>query len=229
MMTGPEELKKQAALQAVAHVESGMVVGLGTGSTAKHAIYELGRKLSVGEISNIKGVPTSKASAELAKEMAIPLIDLEKGIIDVAIDGMDEVTPKLEAIKGLGGALLREKIVALQASSFILIGDESKWVTKLGLKVPVPVEVVPFGFKATISELESFEANVMPRMAEDKYFISDNGNYIFDCYFPNGIDIITIAPELKRITGVIEHGVFDTAHLAYIATADGLLQLRRDP
>ena len=224
-----EKLKKQAALEAMNHIESGMVVGLGTGSTAKYVTQELGHRLSSGELKNIKGVPTSKATAELAQELKIPLIDLAKDIIDVAIDGMDEVTPKLEAIKGLGGALLREKIVALQADTLILIGDKSKWVTRLGQKSPVPVEVVPFGFKATISELESFEAEVKIRMTEDKNFVSDNGNYIFDCYFPDTVDIAALAPKIKQITGVVEHGIFLIAEMAYIATENGILNLRKQP
>ena len=150
-----------------------------------------------------------------------------KDIIDVAIDGMDEVTPKLEAIKGLGGALLREKIVALQANTFILIGDKSKWVTRLGQKSPVPVEVTPFGFKATVSELESFKAEVKRRMVGNEHFISDNGNYIFDCYFPDTVDVVTIMPKIKQITGVVEHGVFLMAKMAYIATENGILSLKK--
>ncbi len=222
-----EELKKQAALQAVSHIESGMTVGLGTGSTAKYAIEELGHKLSLGELKDIKGIPTSEASTRLAQKLDIPLIDLDKGIIDIAIDGMDEVTPKLEVIKGLGGALLREKLVALQAKTFILIGDESKWVTRLGQKSPVPIEIVPFGAKATVAELESLGAEVKARMVGSKYFISDNGNYIFDCYFSDNVNIVSLAPQIKQITGVVEHGIFLMADVAYIATKDGMLELRK--
>ncbi len=228
-MTELEKLKKQAALEAVKHIESGMVVGLGTGSTVKYAIYELGHKLSLGELKDIKGVPTSEATSQLAQKLEIPLIDLAKGIVDVAIDGMDEVTPKLEAIKGLGGALLREKMVALQADTLILIGDKSKWVTRLGQKSPVPVEVIPFGSKATASELESFKAEVKIRMVGDERFISDNGNYIFDCYFSDTVDVAAIAPKIKQITGVVEHGIFLVAEMAYIATENGTLNLRRQP
>ncbi len=226
-MTEQEKLKQQAAMQAVSYIESGMTVGLGTGSTAKYAIEEIGERLLRGELKDIKGVATSKASTKLAQKLEIPLVDLDKDIIDIAIDGMDEVTPKLEAIKGLGGALLREKLVALQAQTFILIGDESKWVRRLGQKSPVPVEVVPFGFKATVAELKDLHAEVKARTLEGQNFISDNGNYIFDCYFPDTIEITSLAPQIKQVTGVVEHGIFFTADLAYIATENGMLELRK--
>lgn len=226
-MTELEELKKQAALKAITQVESGMVLGLGTGSTARYATLAIGKKLLSGELKDIKGIPTSLATAKLAQSLNIPLIELKKDIVDIAIDGMDEVTPKLETIKGLGGALVREKMVALQASKFILIADESKWVTALGQKIPVPIEVLQFGAKATKAELATLTTKIEIRKEEDYYFISDNGNYIFDCYFSSLVDPPKIAKQLKQITGVVEHGIFLTADIAYIATKDGILELSR--
>lgn len=226
----PETLKKQAALRAVTHVHSGMVVGLGTGSTASYAIAELGAKLSSGELVDITAVATSEASTAQAKSLNIPLGELTDKGVDVAIDGMDELDPALNAIKGLGGALTREKIVAARARCFILIGDSSKRVTRLGEKAPIPVEVIPFGWQAARAELAALGCTVSVRQQKqrDAPFISDNGNLILDCHFEQAFDAHDMAAAMTRLVGVVEHGLFlNMAHLAYVATPEGVVELSR--
>jgi ribose 5-phosphate isomerase A len=229
-----ESLKQQAALQALEHVQSGMRLGLGSGSTATYFIQALGEKLKTGELKNIVGVPSSRRSETLAKELSIPLEELSPSGVDVAIDGMDEVDPQLNAIKGLGGAQTREKIVASSAKLFILIGDETKTVKQLGEKAPVPVEVVPFGYKATVAKLIALGTRPEQRMGTEKGktgsepFITDNGNYIFHCFVTPPIDAQKLAAEMASIPGVLEHGLFlGMAKIAYVATSKEVLKLER--
>jgi ribose 5-phosphate isomerase A len=218
-MTDLEIRKQQAAHRAIEHVKSGMIVGLGTGSTARHAIAAIGQKLSRGELRNIKGVPTSAASKAQAVSLGIPIIELGPGGVDVAIDGMDEVTPELDAIKGLGGALTREKIVASHAKVFILIGDERKLVSYLGERSALPVEVIPFAWEATQFTLAGFAEALVPRKNEcDKLFMTDNGNYIIDLTLGEQRDPQQLNCELSCTPGVVDHGLFlGMADLAYIA------------
>jgi len=214
-----DDLKKEAALKAVTLVESGMLVGLGTGSTAKHAIDAIGAKLKSGELTDIVGIATSKASEAQAKELGIPLTELGEREIDLAIDGMDEITASLDAIKGLGGALTREKIVESRVKRLILISDDSKEVDYLGQKAPLPVEVIPFGYKAAVHELEQLCARTSQRLDKDgDLFITDNGNYIFDCFFDKAFDAKQMAADVSAIVGVVEHGFFlGMAERAFIA------------
>lgn len=222
-----ELLKKQAAMYALEHVQSGMIVGLGSGSTATYFIKALGEKLKKGELSDIVGVPSSKRSEELAKELGIPLSELSSKGVDVAIDGMDEVDTKLNAIKGLGGAQTREKIVASSARAFILIGDETKMVKQLGEKAPIPVEVIPFGYRATWSKLEQLVSKVEQRMNGNTPFLTDNGNYILHCHVTPPIDAKKLAASISMIPGVVEHGLFlGMAEVAYVATAHDVLKLK---
>lgn len=147
-----ESYKKEAAHAAIAYVQDGMVVGLGTGSTARYAVLEPARRLREGELKGVVGVPTSRATEELAKREGIPLVDLPPEGVDLAIDGADEIAPGLALIKGMGGALLREKIVERVAKEFIVIADHTKKVPVLG-RGPVPVEIVPFGYRATLKAI----------------------------------------------------------------------------
>jgi ribose 5-phosphate isomerase A len=227
-----ELLKKQAALQALEHVQSGMTIGLGSGSTATYFIQALGEKLKTGELKNVIGVPSSKRSETLAIELDVPLVELSSEGVDVAIDGMDEVDPQLNAIKGLGGAQTREKIVASSARLFILIGDETKTVTQLGEKAPIPVEVIPFGYKATVAKLAALGTRPEQRMGTEKGrtgdapFITDNGNYIFHCHVTPPIDANVLANQISSIPGVVEHGLFlGMAKIAYVATSTEVLKL----
>jgi ribose 5-phosphate isomerase A len=226
-----DALKKEAALKAAALVQDGMIVGLGSGSTARHAIDELGRLYLAGALANIRGVPTSEESARQATALGIPLITLPEDGLDIAVDGMDEVTGDLHAIKGLGGALTREKIVAQNARRFILIGDDRKRVGHLGQKAPVPVEVVTFGWQATARQLAALECGVSPRMQSrdsNEFFITDNHNYVLDCRFNGPFDPHEIAMRIKTITGVLEHGLFlNMAERAFVASQDGVLELTK--
>jgi ribose 5-phosphate isomerase A len=224
-----ESLKQEAALQALSHVQSGMIVGLGSGSTATYFIKALGEKLRAGELKNIVGVPSSKNSETLARELGIPLQELSADGVDVCIDGMDEVDPQLNAIKGLGAAQTREKIVASSARLFILIGDETKTVKQLGEKAPIPVEVIPFGYKATVAKLAALGTRPEQRMKGSEPFITDNGNYIFHCHVTPPIDAVKLATGLSITPGVLEHGLFlGMAKIAYVATSREVLRLESE-
>jgi ribose 5-phosphate isomerase A len=201
-----ENLKAEVANRAVEFVKSGMRVGLGTGSTAKYAILEIARKIKTGELSNIIAVATSVASENLARENGITVEDLGEQTLDIAIDGADEIAPNLDLIKGAGGALLREKLVELQAKEFIVIADHTKIVNRLGEKVSVPIEIVRFGFESTITRLENYGEPIL-RRKNDEPFITDNGNYIADLKFSND-DAAKLAIELKQLAGVVETGFF---------------------
>ncbi|CAN5843405.1 ribose 5-phosphate isomerase A [soil metagenome] len=227
-MADLEALKKRAALAAVKHVESGMLVGLGTGSTAKYAIQALGAALSDGRLSRIIAVVTSEASGALATSLEIPLVELTGQTLDLAIDGMDELDPDLNAVKGLGGALTREKIVESCATTLILVGDETKRVAYLGEHTPIPVEVVVFGWQATVKHLEALGCRPTRREQAGQAYVTDNGNYILDCYIDRPDDVYALAAALSAVPGVVEHGLFlDMAALAYIATTNEVLRLEK--
>jgi ribose 5-phosphate isomerase A len=201
-----ENLKAEAAKRAVEFVKSGMRVGLGTGSTAKYAILEIARKLESGELSSIIAVATSVASENLARENGITIEDFDAQMLDIAIDGADEIAPNLDLIKGAGGALLREKLVELQAKEFIVIADHTKIVNHLGEKVSVPIEIVKFGFESTIQRLKNYGEPILRRKTGE-IFITDNGNYIADLKFSND-DAAKLSLELKQVFGVVETGFF---------------------
>jgi ribose 5-phosphate isomerase A len=222
-----DTLKRAAALEAVKLVRSGMTVGLGTGSTAVHAVTELGRLLATGELTGIRGVPTSLQTREQALTAGIPLVELDAHGVDIAIDGCDEVDAQLRAIKGLGGALTREKIVAASAGLFVLIADDSKAVEQLGERTPVPVEVIPFGWQRT-SELLTELAGTVTLRGGANPLITDNGNLVLDVQLSFPFDPLTLAAELKLLPGVVEHGLFITeADLAFIAGPAGTRRLER--
>ncbi|MCB0195318.1 MAG: ribose 5-phosphate isomerase A [Anaerolineae bacterium] len=225
-----EILKKKAAEKAVEHVQSGMVLGLGTGSTTRYAIIKVGELWQAGDLTDIVAVPTSEKTAELAQSYGIPLTTLDQNPkLDLAIDGADEVDPALNLIKGHGGALLREKMVESAAEQFIVVVDNSKLVSKLGTNFSLPIEVVKFGWKAHIAWLESFGYRPEIRGGEHDPFISDNDNYIIHCAFPNGIDDpAALADTLINRPGVVEHGLFlNMASQVIVAEADGLKTLDR--
>jgi ribose 5-phosphate isomerase A len=201
-----------------------MIVGLGTGSTAKFAVDELGRRMREEGLRFI-GIPTSEATAAQARELGIPLSTL--GIhpeLDLAIDGADEIVEgPLHLVKGRGGALLREKIVEVSASELIIIADDSKLVPQLGTKMPLPVEVNPFGWEATAKRIASLGAKTVLRDG----FSTDGGHIILDCDFGPIMDPLALARSLDSTVGVVEHGLFlGMATQAFVATADGMLNLR---
>ncbi len=225
-----EDLKRQAAEKAVEQVRSGMVLGLGTGSSAKYATIKIGELWQAGELTDIVGIPTSKGTVALAKQYGIPLVTLDEyPAVDLAIDGADEIDPDLNLIKGLGGALLREKMIESVTARFIVVADGSKVVQKLGTCAPVPVEIVQFCWQSTARWLESLGSNPVLRGGEAQPYITDNGNYILDCYFLHGIDHpAELAAVLKNRSGVVEHGLFlGIAGEAIVANADGITVMSR--
>lgn len=223
-------LKEQAAGQALSYVKSGMVVGLGTGSTMKYFVEMLGEELKAGRLKNVVGVPTSKSTADLAESLHIPLASVDDyEALDLAVDGADEVDPKLNLIKGLGKALLREKIVEIHAKHFVVVVDESKMVQKLG-RGPLPVEIVPFGAKAHVRWLNTLPGCVAELWMEDgKPAVTDNGNFLARCTFAGGIDDVNIlASELAQWPGIVEHGLFlDMAQTVIVGTEEGAKVLTR--
>lgn len=210
MSSDADELKHAAALRAVEYVRDGMTVGLGTGTTARHAVQRLGERVAGG--LRIVGVPTSERTAALARQLGIPLTSLESDTqIDITIDGADEIDlSTFNAIKGLGGALLREKLVALATREQTIIVDGSKVVSRLGTHEPLPVEVVTFGWTRTCAALSKLGGEPELRTTpEGGPLLTDSGNYLLDCRFPPGIDDpSTLAGAIKAITGVVEHGLF---------------------
>lgn len=199
--------KQRAAQRALEFVRSGHVVGLGTGSTAKFAIEGLGRLVREG--LSIKGVPTSIATERMAGQLGIPLVDLnEAGLIDITIDGADEVDPDFNMIKGGGGALTREKLVALASVKRVILIDESKLVAKLGQSRLLPVEVLPFAWTLSSRKLEDLGCVPNLRKQDQKPFVTDNGNYILDCDFGPIEDAAALEKRIKLLPGVVENGLF---------------------
>ena len=210
MSSKQQELKQQAAEYAVNFIEPGMIVGLGTGTTAILAVHHIAKLLASGELTNIVGIPTSIQIEEAARELGIPLATLEEEpIVDLTIDGADEVDPVFDVIKGGGGALLREKIVAQASKRLIIIVDESKPSDALGTKWAVPIEVIPFGWGSQYTFLESISKTVtMRRTVVGEPFKTDHGNLILDCDFGPINDTASLARQLNYRTGIVEHGLF---------------------
>ncbi|MCU1335772.1 MAG: ribose 5-phosphate isomerase [Bryobacterales bacterium] len=210
-----------AAESAVAQVSSGMIVGLGTGTTEEFVLLALARRIREG--LRITGVPTSEHTAARARELGIPLTELGAKPIDIAIDGADEVErDTLHLIKGHGGALLREKIVAQASARFLVVIDQTKMVNVLGVG-PVPVEVVPFGWRATARRIESLGAK-----PERREFLTDSGNFILDCAFGPIQAPESLANDLDHVVGVVEHGLFiGLATEVHVGEASGVQVLTK--
>ncbi|WVZ62092.1 hypothetical protein U9M48_011877 [Paspalum notatum var. saurae] len=225
-----DDLKRLAAVRAVEQVQSGMVLGLGTGSTAAFAVAEIGALLASGKLKKIVGIPTSKRTFKQAQLLGIPLSTLDDHPrIDLAIDGADEVDPNLNLVKGRGGALLREKMVEAASKKFIVVVDETKLVDGLGGSgLAMPVEVVQFCWKYNLLRLqelfkdEGVEAKL--RLEGDKPYVTDNSNYIVDLYFKTPIkDVLAAGQEISALEGVVDHGLFlDMASSVIIAGTDGV-------
>jgi ribose 5-phosphate isomerase A len=218
------DAKQRAGLKAAELVEDGMRVGLGTGSTAEWLVARLGERVR-DEGLRVRCVPTSRRTEEQAQGLGIPLVTLgEVGALDIAIDGADEIGPGLALIKGGGGALLREKLVASAAARFVVIADGSKLVEVLG-RFPLPVEVVQFGWELTarrVSGVAGVEP-VLRRGAGGEPFVTDNGNYILDCRCGEIRDPARLGRELKALAGVVESGLFvGMARLAIVGTDSGV-------
>ncbi|MFQ5919531.1 MAG: ribose-5-phosphate isomerase RpiA [Thermoplasmata archaeon] len=221
------ELKRMAAEAAADRVQDGMVLGLGTGSTVRYAIEAVGKRVAEGW--DLVGVPTSRATARLAEELQIPLTTLDTHpSLDLTIDGADEVDPRLNLIKGLGGALLREKIVAAASEAFLVVVDEGKLVEGLGERAPLPVEILPFGARRTQGRLEALGCEPTLRRDDGTPFRTDNGNYVIHCRFDGIADPVELARRLKELPGVIEHGLFlGMAETVFVGTAEGVREMGR--
>ncbi|PYI54267.1 ribose-5-phosphate isomerase RpiA [Paenibacillus flagellatus] len=215
-----EEIKRRVAEAAAEQVKDGMTVGLGTGSTAYWAIRKLGERVKEG--LNVKAIATSSRSESLAVEFGIPLVTFaETDVLDVTIDGADEVDPALNLIKGGGGALLREKIVAAASRRFVVVVDDTKRVDRLGA-FPLPVEVVTFGAEATKRALESLGCASRFRMADKCEYVTDNGNFILDCDFGLIREPEPLAQAINAIPGVVDNGLFaNMAHVVMVGCGDG--------
>ena len=221
-----EELKRAAAERAVAeYVESGMVLGLGTGSTAAFVVRRLGELIAGGDLEDIRGVATSARTASLAEEVGVPLVTLSEARPAVTIDGADEIEPGLTLIKGGGGSLLREKIVAHATDrGLIVVADASKLVNSLG-EGPLPVEVEPFGWEVTLQDLASLGCE--PELRTDppdpqRPFVTDGGHYTVDCRFASIPDPAGLEREIKRIPGALECGLFvGLARVAVVSSLEG--------
>jgi len=227
-----ETYKQQAAERALEYVQSGMALGLGTGSTARHMLSGLAARLRDGRLRDIVGVPTSSQTGAQARELGIPILALEqRPQLDLMLDGADEVDPALNLIKGLGGALLYEKIVASSAQRLLIMADETKLVQQLGTHAPLPVEIIPFGLPLCAGRLAMLGCEPILRRAPDGHpYQTDEGNVILDCRFTSIPDPLAISTAIKAIPGVVEHGLFIAmASIVLVAGAGGVaVMVRRD-
>jgi ribose 5-phosphate isomerase A len=228
-----EQFKREAAVRAAQFVRPGMRLGLGTGSTARHFLEALAERVRGG--LDVIGVPTSEATRADAERLKIPLTTLEETPeLDLTVDGADEIGPDLSLIKGGGGALLREKIVASASAQMIVIADHTKWVPMLG-RFPLPIEVVPFGLGATRRAIEKViaglgsQAAVLQRTSKESHpFVTDGGHLILDAALGRIAEPASLAAQLTAIPGVVEHGLFiRLATMAIIAGTDGLRIVER--
>jgi ribose 5-phosphate isomerase A len=228
-----EALKRQAAARALDYVEPGMRLGLGTGSTARHLVELLGAQVRAG--LSVVAVPTSEATRSQAEQQGIPLSTLDElTALDLTIDGADEIAPDLSLIKGGGGALLREKIVAAASARLVVIADETKWVPVLG-RFPLPIEVVPFGLAATRAAIETavhacgMEGPIKLRLGSDGHpLVTDGGHWLLDAALARIPDPGPLAARLSVIPGVVEHGLFiGMANIAILAGVGGVRVVER--
>jgi ribose 5-phosphate isomerase A len=229
-MANFELFKRQAAEHALPYIHSGMTLGLGSGSTATHMLHVLAEALRDGRLRAIVGVPTSDAIGALARQLGVPIATLEeRPQLDLALDGADEIDPSLNLIKGLGGALLREKIVAASADRFIVLADETKLVSQLGTRAPLPVEVVEFGLPLATRRLTALGGvPTLRRIADGSAFRTDEGNVILDCRFPGIADSLALNAAINAIPSVVEHGLFvGMAALALVGGPAGVATIVR--
>ena len=218
-----DQLKQTAGEAAAKFVHDGQRIGLGTGSTVRYFLEALRQRMLMGKLSDIAGVPTSKRTEKAALSLGIPLTTLEaEQNLDLTVDGADEVDPHLNLIKGLGGALLREKIVADASQCLIVIIDSEKLVPQLGQRCPVPVEILPFGWKTTQEKVKALGGKPMLRMDNASPYRTDQDNYILDCTFGAIKDAEKLAQQLDSIPGVLGHGLFlDMADQVIVGTPEG--------
>ena len=230
-MTDLEALKVEAGAAAVdRYVRSGMRLGLGSGSTAARMLDALGERLASGALQDVAGVPTSAATAARCGELGIPLLTLDDvAELDVVIDGADEIGPHLDLIKGLGGAHLREKVVASTSRRMVVVADETKLVSRLGERAPLPVEVIPFALPVAERLLRDLGWEPELRVDDGRPFVTDEGNHILHCTRVEWVDPAALARDVSDVPGVVAHGFFlGFASVAVVATRDGVRVLERD-
>lgn len=207
-------------------ITDNMVIGLGTGSTADFFLVALGEAVQSGRLRNVRGIPTSVRSEQRARELHIPLTTLAQDRPAVTVDGADEIAPNLDVIKGLGGALLREKIVAQNSGKLVIIADDGKLVQTLGTKGPLPVEVIAFGHETQVPFLRSLGAEpTLRRNANGSPFLTDSSNYIYDCRFERIADPVALESRLSSRAGIVESGLF--VGIARLALVAGASEVRR--
>ncbi len=232
-MSGPQQddLKRQAGERAADLVQDGMVVGLGHGSTAVHAIRKIARLIGDGVLHDVRGIPCSRQVEQEARALGIPLTTLDAHpVIDLTIDGADEVDPDFNVIKGGGGALLREKIVAQASRREIIVVDASKLSVRLGTRFDVPIEIIPFACAPVTGRLAGLGFSPVLRRAGGAPFVSDQGNWILDCHTGSLPDLRQFAAAVEGIAGVVEHGLFTGLVTdVMVAGADGVVHRRRGP
>jgi len=223
-----KEMKRIAAQKAVEYIEDDMIVGLGTGSTVKYALEYLSKRIQEG--LSIKAIPTSIETKRIAQKEQINIVSLlEYPEIDITIDGADEVDSNLNLIKGGGGALAREKIIAYHSKKVIIIADDSKVVKMLGINFPLPVEVLKFEWESTKRALETFGCDAKIRKIFDDPFITDNGNYIVDCEFEKINDPEQLEIDINMIPGVVENGLFiGLATEVIVGSKQGIITLEKE-
>ena len=229
-MSDLDALKAEAGAAAVDRfVRSGMRLGLGTGSTAARMLDALGERLASGVLEDVAGVPTSAATAARCGELGIPLLTLaDVPELDLVIDGADEVDPRLDLIKGLGGAHLREKVVAAAAREMVVVADETKLVGRLGERAPLPVEVIPFALPVAERLLRGLGWRPELRVDDGRPFVTDEGNRILHCRRDEWSDPAALARDVSEVPGVVAHGFFlGFAAVAVVATRAGVQELRR--
>lgn len=216
-----EDKKKNAGIKAAEYIKDGMIVGLGTGSTAKYLVERVGELVKGG--LKIQAVATSKATEEQARELGISLLDVnDVEYLDIAIDGVDEIDKDFNATKGGGGALFREKIVASLAKEVIWIMDDSKLVDSIG-DFPLPVEILPYGYKVTLKRLKDLGLNPVMRLKNNELYVTDNGNYIADLHMSAPVDVKDIKEKLDNTVGVLETGQFlNVCNRIIVGTDDGV-------
>jgi len=225
-----DRLKKEAAISAVDFIESAMVLGLGTGSTTRFALEELGQRLKDGRLKDIVGICSSNQTEKRAKDLGIPIITFdEKQELDLTIDGADEVDPQLNLIKGGGGALLREKVLAQSSKRNIMIVDESKLSPMLGTNSPVPIEVIPFAWMPVANFIKSLGGDPALRKKDDEEpYTTDQNNYILDSNFGPISNLDELAQKLGQEAGIVEFGLFlGTASEIIVATSNGIRYQKR--
>lgn len=227
MTTSADEAKRRAGEKAAEYITEEMVVGLGTGSTVYYFLLKLGEQCRQG--LKIVGVPTSVATEQIAAQQGIPLADSWTAV-DIVVDGADEIDPHLNLIKGMGGALVREKIVAQAAGRMVVIGDEAKLVKRLGTNFPIPVEVIPFGWEATAVQIRQLGLGPVLRRQGSDPVRTDNGNYLMECHTGPIADPGAMACSLEAIAGVVGHGLFlDLATTAVIGSDQGVRIIQITP